>query len=950
MSVSDAVAGGRGALHRGALRRVRLWKWALVGVVALGSSCSSDEQSASIPGDGNQAYLSEQGQSQRALRPDDPSPARTSTTDVKRRQEVVAVEDEAELTVVGLPDRPGDSDAVVLFPDGMRVATCGEDGKIELYGISSQEVMASYDGLPGVPRLAVSPDGKLLAQGSDQNARIQVWDVDAPTEPRKLEGHTLPVSAMAFAPHGSTLVTAGKSSDSGAEGEIKIWNLADELEPVSLEPKSGISAIAFSPDGDYLASAGVAKPVGEGQSEAATVVWNLKTREAETSVTNRRGSMYQVAFSPDGELLAFSERNGPSATHVAHRIRLVDPLTGEARGMLFGHMGEIHGLAFSPDGQYLVSAGQDGHMRIWQLPTMSERSFRDLNGYRTSEVTFSKDGRRLAVAAGRGSSTIHPTVWSFEYAVQVEPSPPGRESFYVRILKSHTVMQIQALAFSSDGNSLALLSRSDGARVYDTSTGTVRPMHVPDHRGLFLPAFSPSLAQAVFPEDTLRLRDLKDGREVHDFADPTMHGVAKAICAVAFSPDERLLASSHADVYGLGTVKLHDLESRDVFALSSHPEGTPTCIAFSADGTKLVTGSSLFNFDHGAVEWVGPVCVWDLDDTENASDWRMQASRETVQGEVSKEAKAAFAKAAGRYKQTRRADVAEKALRPVVSQLTEINVSTDPRDFRWQQLRLNATGAGLDAVRFTVSGDQPVDLMWAVIFTPEILDCRITPAGGRFQDAKERFALAEWRTSTGTTFEIVVVRVLESPEIRPGREYIAWFALDTDEPVDTRISVNLLPQGSFVKRGWAWPIYDRQFADVPLIRRTRIFFHGDRVTGVAISPDGSRVASVGRSGGVRLWDVAVGDNIATLASQVAAFSPDGRLLATSGAAEECTSVVLWDAGNGEKVRALSGGHLREVCVLAFSPDGKRLASGGRDGLVTLWDLAAGEPIWKRAEE
>jgi WD40 repeat protein len=114
--------------------------------------------------------------------------------------------------------------------------------------------------------------------------------------------------------------------------------------------------------------------------------------------------------------------------------------------------------------------------------------------------------------------------------------------------------------------------------------------------------------------------------------------------------------------------------------------------------------------------------------------------------------------------------------------------------------------------------------------------------------------------------------------------------------------------------------------------------HGNQVTQVTFSPDGTRIASCARDSTVRLWNGVTGDLIATLEGQRgwvthARFSPDGKRLAS--AAQDHT-VRIWDAATGAPVAVLDG-HTDAVHAVGYSPDGKTIVSAARDGTVRLWD-------------
>jgi WD40 repeat protein len=274
-------------------------------------------------------------------------------------------------------------DGLDFSSDGELLASWGDDGALKLWSTESWWEVGTFNDRGGSWRVAFSPDDALLASGSGR-----VWDAASGQQVHTVNpGHTGTV-ALAFSPDGALLAS---TVDTGPT--IKLWSVGDWQIVGTLEKHSEVVySLAFSPDGTLLAAGGTG--IGPaGVLEYTVRLWDVREPQSvdldsvELHILNEHwGDVHEIAFSPDGALLASGSTDETVKVWDVQSGRLIHTL-GQGNG--------LNSVAFSPDGALLASAGAGRRLKLWEVA--SGRPLRTFtHADEIMAVAFAPDGSLLA--------------------------------------------------------------------------------------------------------------------------------------------------------------------------------------------------------------------------------------------------------------------------------------------------------------------------------------------------------------------------------------------------------------------------------------------------------------------------------------------------------------------------------------------------------------------------
>jgi WD40 repeat protein len=519
-------------------------------------------------------------------------------------------------------EKEGHFTAAVLAPDGKTIAVVRELNpggyKVGLWEVatgkkSRQVAVAARQVKIGGPFerwagstcriVAFSPDSRMLASGGDDAVRL--WDVRTAKEIRQFPVHHHP-GTVAFSADGRTLAFDAPTRVIGPNPQdraVQLWEVATG-KPIR-QIHSGFERFAWSPDGKALATPGGSllrlwdATTGEelcrypGQQrpvrdvtftandrmivsqgdDCRIMVWDAVTGREIRQLSNTRENPHHAAYSADGRTAAFMHATYKPATDKSSRdsyayvVNLLDTATGKElrqfKGMFAVSTG--HGLfsagnrLFALDGRKLCDLTAD--KEICEFDSKSK----ELHG----PIALSPNGRLLA---GQLGSMVK----------------PDRPLFVDRIFQSAGLHLWDA----TTGKIICRLEDSAAAAEVNSSSQWNRLSFSADGQVLL------GSRQPITTEtQTLIVWEAAMGRKIREL--PTLHD---AFGRAAISPDGGMVAMAAAQ----GEIVLLDVATgQEIRRFQGHGfEGlrnSVSCLAFSGDGRKLLSGS----FDT-------TVLVWDL--------------------------------------------------------------------------------------------------------------------------------------------------------------------------------------------------------------------------------------------------------------------------------------------------------------------------------------------------
>lgn len=428
------------------------------------------------------------------------------------------------------------------------------------------------------------PDGRIFTISEDGTVRI--WPPDLKGEPVILELKAQ-VHDLAITTDGRYLATEQMNN------EGSIWQLSDlTAKPVTLTGLTGpVATIAFSPDGKLLITEATDEQQRPAKPGAAPRIWNVPAGTVRAVLKGHEAAVCDVAFSPNGELVATASWDGTARTW--------DSKTGTLRAVFRNHKAPLTSIAFDPTGRWLVTASFDRTARVWNAETGEEKSTMVGHDGVVISAVFSPGGKWV-LTAGKTLNKELPGVDSVSTAKDLKLPAEIEQRLGTRdvtariwdvetgrlttVLRGHT-HDVNQASYSSDGNFIVTASADQTVKVWSAQDGRI----VGELRK------TAAVTSALFSPDRKSVLLSGEDYEASVWRLPSASEVVLnvspgSVTSLRFNSDGQLVAAAND-----GSIRFWDPQSRGFRKVrgSDDPEARYNDAAVSPDNRYLVTAGGL---------------------------------------------------------------------------------------------------------------------------------------------------------------------------------------------------------------------------------------------------------------------------------------------------------------------------------------------------------------------
>jgi WD40 repeat protein len=373
-----------------------------------------------------------------------------------------------------------------------------------------------------------------------------------------------------------------------------------------------VHAVAFAPNGRTLATAGY-REVKLWTRPDAPLQWNLSSGVA--------GAATAAAVSPDQKWIA--------AAAADFGIRLWNAADGQlSGGPMTGHAAVVSGMVFTPDSQSLVSVSQDRTVRVWSVPSGALIGLVELPTA-VNSVAVTIDGTRVLVGGSDHSLRAFPLPTASPRQLPTGTAGADTAASAAPDAAAASAASAAVLAVSADRKWVAVATGENKVEILDAAAGSVSGASIPFPAAVRSLAFTGDARRllAVLADRTVKVVDVSSAALIQEWgvgsADlnvvATQPGGSRVIVGVAdgqaslyrldapaprtltglagipskvmaVSEDGRSVANA-AMVDGKPAIQVRDIAAGNITHTFVGHEGPITAIRFSPGTDRLVSGS-----------------------------------------------------------------------------------------------------------------------------------------------------------------------------------------------------------------------------------------------------------------------------------------------------------------------------------------------------------------------